>query len=310
MPPTHKGSHPAECGPIADYRRTGNHPHLEQLDYAHIRLNRRPELTNTGRLVLADLCIDLAMASGTTTHTDDAREHLTAAIDDIEAIEDPDLFGKEAHTLVAAHLRRSELPAWTAACQGEPLALQYDEVLEASREVADLGKYSFEASSRVVQYIPVLLGLRGLTLQRPLGWLGRMSLHREAASPFSLKKGDKPRTNWNVGISQPTEPDQVRFDIGDLISPPVKLHVSQKGDRRRYRPQRYEQAGIAVINSIRAGFDDARQIIASCVQEHMGGEHFGSEETPLSSMQLDDITASVATAIQTSQGRIKMLQIK
>lgn len=297
-----------DSGPIGRYRDFNtSRPPYDQLQSIQQALLRRQKPTWTAQLVLADVCLDLAMERYRPEHIEAARAQLNTVIDEIEATDNVQSFSEQAHHFVAAHLRRAELPAWELAAQGKTPILDYEDLVQASLEVADLGSYHPVAHARIVGHLPLLLGLRGIARNGQIGWLGRLSLERERKFPFQ-----KPiRTNWQAGICQPAPPDSLDFSPEHFINPPIRTRA--KTTRKQpytfaHHRHRYEMGGVVVINAIEDGLGEPRNIIASCAEELSGGGyHFAPDETPLSPSQLDQITLNLAATIQEGRQRILAL---
>jgi len=274
---------------IEAYQSYGNlRPPLSVLNRVRASITNRGTPTSTARLVLADAHIDTAMAKaeGAQHQIGQARDELGEVIEDIEYLESAGhdkTFAGQSANLVTAYLRRAELSNWLKAASGSQITPDYDDLLTAAGDVVALDKYNGDARARIIEFVPVLLGARGLA-RGTTGWLGRLTLDREDHRCI-MAEGN--HTNWDVGVCQSSSPasydqPEVRIDM--------KTSRNNVTAARRHRAR----TNIGVISASSCGFRDPVPVIWSCIQEADGFLPVEVDVPILTSDQLDAMTAKIA----------------
>lgn len=242
------------------------------------------------KLICADMLIDLAVVQANNDSLTEAEHLLDSVIArmDLQSVEVEDLLGAQKKHLhgssgrlaVMACLRKAELANWRHSIQGDNIEHQYDSYLEAAAE-GDMYSSTKQAQEGLMEFIPVILGARGIALGRKLGWFGRLSLEREDSKIY-LKSGSNP--NWDCGLSNDNK-------AAKYISPHVKLQVKRKLSNG---VKLYEAAGIAYVAAKSCGFNDPSLIINSCLHESnlRINTSIGSDYL-LASDQLDTVTEKI-----------------
>ncbi|HSX08142.1 MAG TPA: hypothetical protein VLG11_04585 [Candidatus Saccharimonadales bacterium] len=202
----------------------------------------------------------------------------------------PDRTKKIAHLATEAALRKAELRNWEAASNGRPTASHYRNLLEAAESVAWLGPLHHMADSKLIEFMPILLGARWLARGEPTGWHGRLSLVREGGQ-CPTPTGNP---NWDAGIV--FDESAAAFD-----NPPFHLELKKRGSRTSYG--QYAACGTLVVKAERCGLDNVSEIILGCAQESgqpltaIAGHEFFKHVQPHTTKQLDEITAGLRKRI-------------
>lgn len=207
-------------------------------------------------------------------------------------------FRQAAHLQAAAQLRRPELENWRKAIQGEPIENNYEALLEAAADtlpLLDPGRSDDLTRARLIEFTPILLGARSGA------WLGRLALRREEGRT-ELPDEDT-NLNWDTGIVFDNDP-------AAFVDPSIKLSLKPRykarGQSRRSRLQRHQsyiRGGVIPIAARDFGFDNPRQVVLSCMNEHEPVPEATLEGlTLLSSGQLDDNTMQLRKVLLTPVG--------
>lgn len=205
--------------------------------------------------------------------------------------------------IVSALLQKPELRCWKQAAWRHQIAhapTTYEAMLEGSRNSMAYIDSNVAAHAKVIEFMPVLLGARGVYKQTG-GWLGRMALLREDQGPKTLHKGSN--RNWDVGICLP--------DMDYTFQAPLRIQIKKSLQEKRRTQHEYRRAGVACLAAEQCGFANPEQIVLSCFNEF-------EQVTPpedvalLGSDQLDAITHTIATKVrrehQVIQGRIALIE--
>jgi hypothetical protein len=251
--------------PVEHYREFGdNRPPAEVLE------GMIDVLSNTAQteelVVLADMHLDYAIRNP--DNKDDnfsmAWENLNLVIgitDDLVENDNRDELAYIADAAVTARLRMAELETWYRAVNKEPTAIDYPAYLQAAVDSLTYMNMSQQAHSSMLEFMPVLLGARGLYLQSHMSWAGRLSLTREDERWL---RGSVENPNWDCSATQ--DPDPKNF-----ISPRREnrlqiKHAPIESDIR------YNLAGITVISSVKAAFQNPQKLVTECADEYADDE--------------------------------------
>ncbi len=275
--------------PVMRYLQHGNSlPSRAQLESSVPRL-LVSHITSTV-LVAADMCIDLAMAdaSDAPRHLGIAGDALNGILDQIATLRDQgyNQATKLRHHGLQARFRLEELENWRRAAAGETIVSNYDALLQAalSAEPLNVTDLSF---TKMVELMPILLGVRAKQHTRTSGWLGRLSLLREERKGI-LVSGTNP--NWDVGILTAPTP-------ADYFHPPKKLQI--KAGKGKKSAQSIN-AGVIPITGRHYRFNNPAQIIYSCIGEIDSAQvPSGLPFNVLTSDELDVITQKLHDRILT-----------
>ncbi len=271
------------------YREYGNErPPEEFLNFARSSLYGQRTPSFASRLLLADVFIDSAQIypHGAHGRIVQAKGVLDEVIDSIEdlAADYPRAFRDQTPTLVGSYIRRAELPSWERAAKGRWPQPNYDRLLTAAGDIAGLAIGSGRAGARAIEFMPTLLGARGLT-RGTAGWIGRQTLDREDHKRHGVSKSWNP--NWDVGICT--------GNTGNSYLAP-EIHIDTKsGDSCSDRVvDGHKQAGVVIMPAQTYGFNNPAQIIWSCILEADGKVPKGVNNNLLRPNQLDEIAGRIA----------------
>ena len=276
---------------IERYRDSGNRrPTLNALNNVRAHIEGQRDSSFDSRLVLADVFVDLAVAEpdNSTEYIDLATDTLDVVIKDLEGLADnhPVSFARQSPDLVTAYLRRAELTNWLSAATGRQTTPNYGSLLNAAEDVAGLVSLNPDARSRVIEFLPVLLGARSLT--NGAGWIGRLSLDREDHRPI-LDPNSNP--NWDVGICATADPYS-------YIQPEIRIDMKSSKPNKSRLKRTHAAAGIGVISAKACGLDDPEGVIWSCIKEADGSVPVDVSNLAIfSAGQLNDITATIASRL-------------
>ncbi len=230
------------------------------------------------QLTKADIAIDLAVRDpdATARHIRAAEECLQEAI---ESTDDMHRSGYEsetrrrASTAIKARLRLAELGTWEQVAQGTPRPTPlYPNLLEASRDsLRFLPGNQPQYTSTLVEFMPVLLGSRGLSRAAAAGWQGRLSLQREDKRHYIVSRQNP---NWDCGV--------VADDDATYDSPNLRLQMKNGHNPQSAHPE------VTKVNANRYKLNQPVRIIQSCLAE-FDGVQFPSL---LSTGELDDISGT------------------
>jgi hypothetical protein len=236
-------------------------------------------------LALADVCVDSA-----TAEPEDAHGHvlhadmlLNETIIDIKegAQRYPSLLYEDTPHLIAAYLRRAELANWLRAAQGETPAEEYETLLAAGSDIVGLTHYHPKGLTKAVEFMPVLLGARGLA-RGSGGWVGRLALAREDHRGRTAE-GRNP--NWDVALCHAaTAPS--------FVTPNVRINTKMSS---KICTGLYAAAGVRLLAARDYDIGSPQQIIWSCINE-VGNPMpaIATNTKPFSSDRLDEITGRIA----------------
>jgi hypothetical protein len=274
----------SQKSPVERYRQFGNQlPDAKKLHEVRVALGR------SGRLTLAEahVYVDLAAVSENPKKSTKWLYSARDATEQFIAAQTSPLSNPQHATLrTEGLLTLASIPMWEAILHNDTERIPpYEQMLAIGAEIAVVSRGSGRAIAKATEFAPVLLGLRsvergGSDEQSYSSWLGRAALLREdKRATAHLYKVQKAEThNWDVGASLDIKNPRL------LQFPPYKIqkkmgHVGAKDD--------YAE-GIAPVVAREIGTSNIRNIIAACT-----AEYHGEDATPLSSAELDTITADL-----------------
>jgi hypothetical protein len=282
-----------QTSPIETYARHGNFPpSVERLEKIYDQLSGTGVVTTM--LVVADVCLDLAAqapAELKDTWIDRAKGHL----DDVQSagvlLRNNDLIDTYQKTLphmALAKLRQSELSNWSRGVNGHSIEEKYSDYLLTAARLVPWMMHNPSISSKVIEFMPILIGARACYRGESDGWYGRLALFRE-----DNRVGNMPnhRTNWDAGIlTHPTSED--------FLKPPIKLQIKSKSSSRS---QQYQRSGVQMMTATEVGVKDVLRVLMGCVVEagivtktKINLIHSNPAETE----QIDEITEKMAAKIK------------
>ena len=246
--------------PMKRYLAAGNHrPSVKQLEsiYSRLRLSPKPAVL----LACADVCIDLSTATPSLADAwlDASQEMLDSVCDQANLLQEAgceQAYDRAKPSVLRANLRKNELKQWKQATQQVEVENDYRGSLEAVGNLVDLAKGYSGVRTDLIEYMPLLLGARGIKRQQSAGWLGRMALCREDKKPW-IGKNINP--NWDSGASLDNEPDH-------FLKPPLRMQI-MAGRSNRGKSQLAKNSGIIPLRASILGFADPIRIIESCLAE-------------------------------------------
>lgn len=275
--------------PFFRYVQSGNtRPSQERLERTIPQLDRSTK--HGTRLVLADMCIDLAFYHGTAAgkHLDKAAETLSDIVDDAAfSIGEGYREGERLrHLAVQAQLRLGELPLWESVVSGRQPQPSYFDTLLTARAA-----FSFvqggKGLSTMVEFMPILIGARLNAISAGQGWIGRLALAREEQKEM-MPAHKNP--NWDTGIMVTDRPEE-------FVHPRLRLQVkTANGDQS----ERSRNAGVVPVIAKGVGFGLPGRIIEGCLAEVGEAPCLESRDTnPFSSRELDQLTFRLHSLLQT-----------
>jgi hypothetical protein len=274
---------------IDEYRHHGDDIPDEQVLAEMIEeADRRP--WHYVRMAFADMCIDMAQLQP--EHggqwIDLAEAKLRDAEDTIEDVLEHGVIGeieRKGQVVGGVALRLAELPTWHEAITTGEVTIDYERALEGCVRAYLLAGGDIDGlASKVVEYVPVLLGMRE-TYHKREGWTGRLALMREDM------RFESAYLNWDCGISYNTSGE-------DFADP---LHPIQVRQTKRRRTKQSQNAGISMMAAKHYGFDQPLQVVRSMLEEfgaaHMLGD-LGADHEVMPPGQLDEIAALIPIGIE------------
>lgn len=275
-------------------------------DYTHYG-NIRPPLDNLLRLIpyiqskestpfysvlMGDIHLDIAVSDPT-----NSAEHFHQAAQELATVKavSNKIFrngksadkAKIANVSVMAEIRKAELNNWQRACLGEQPVDDYEELLEAAnRAMRVLPTHNAQAESKLVEFIPVLLGARARYHGSSKSWTGRTALIREdqGSMPSNLAN-----PNWDTGLSE-------LVDGEAYVTPHVRWDIKQNVLFHSRERQKSLRGGVTIIIARQLGFADPGAIIKGCVEE-MGDRPRatrGINIVPKTPQELNEISRNIA----------------
>lgn len=247
-------------------------------------------------LTAGNACIDLALADPgrTTTWIQEADAFFADILGEVPPADAaPAQTKKIAHLATEAALRKAELQSWEAASSNQLITPNYHHLLEAAKAVAWLGPLHHMADSKLIEFMPVLLGARWLARGHLDGWRGRLSLVREGHQWPTLIGNP----NWDTGIV--FDESAASFD-----DPPLHLELKRGGTNNGLG--RYAAYGTLALRARKYGLDKVSEIILGCAQESdyslaaIPGYDTFKHVQPHTSEQLDEVTAKLRARMDES----------
>jgi hypothetical protein len=238
-------------------------------------------------LIAADVLVDHAMAdpSSAAQSIERASDGLDEVVEEAEGLVEAGYSNevtRNSSTYVRAALKRAELHTWSQAAMAQEVNMDYAQMLEAAGRAVEL-VYADGAWGYLVEYMPLLLMARGKSLGNISGMTGRLALTREDTRRFA-QAGKKP--GWDCGVA-------FSADYENHDHPSHRLQI-KKNEKRSVGL--YAAAGIKTLSAKKLGFDNAAQIVDSCLRER--GERANGDNPLLSSAKLDEITANTLHEIE------------
>lgn len=200
--------------------------------------------------------------------------------------------------------RQAEMPNWQRAMHARPLKNEYEALLASAEKAVTLlspngqpVSHDNQVNTKLMEFMPILLGARIMQRTTDEGWFGRMALIHEGDNDHLPAMTIN--TNWDTGITLANKADE-------FLMPPIRLSVKAlfrtRGSARRHVRQNstsYSNAGILPLSAVRYGFNNPQQIIASCLDEF---EPVAPSMLPdievLPTEELDDITDKLHQAFK------------
>jgi hypothetical protein len=284
-----------QISPIETYARHGNFtPSTERLERIYSQLSETNVVTTM--LVVADVCLDLAAQAPTTlkdTWINRAKSHLNDVQSAGVILKDNgqmDTYKKTLPHMALAKLKQSELTNWSHGVHDQNTEEKYQDYLSAITYLVPWMIHNPSINSKVLEFMPILIGARASYRGERNGWFGRLALFREDNRVGNMSRH---RTNWDTGIS--TQPTPEGF-----LKPPIKLQIKSKNGSGR--TQQYERSGVQMMTAPEVGVKDILKVLAGCIIEAgmvVSEEMIDSIYShPADTKQIDEITERMAAKIE------------
>lgn len=280
--------------PIEIYARHGNvMPSVERLERMHDQLSMSAK--PVAALVAADMCLDLAVKVPTELKDawlKQAKGHLDGLQQSGIALSRKGLtesYRKVLPYITLAELKKSELSHWQKAVHGQNTEETYSDYLQTIINLVPWFIHDSSVNSRVMEFMPILMGARAKQRNASDGWFGRLALFREDQRIGNMKDH---HSNWDTGIA-------VQPNSSDFIKPPTRLQIKAK--KIGNCAQQYEKSGVHLMTISGVGVRDVLGVLVGCIIE----AGIMPEATinlmhsePAKTAELDRITERMAVKIQ------------